>query len=79
MMDEVFGKRSPLDSVLKMENMMRCCKSNHDSMHWCMQTMADQVLNRMIKPQEMQPNFLFGAKGQKGNLGCHYRCTTLTN
>lgn len=70
MMDDTFGKRSPIDSVIKLEGMMRCCKSQTDQIHWCLMTMSDLVLNREVRPAEMQPSYLFGAKGpQKGSLG----------
>ena len=48
---------------------MRACRSNVESMEWCMFHMADACLNRLIAPAEMQPNYLFGQKGGKGNLG----------
>jgi hypothetical protein len=70
--DETFGKRSPLDSVLKIEGVMRACRSNAESMQWCMLQMADLCLNRQLVPAEMQPNmpnYLFGVKGGKGNFG----------
>ena len=68
--DETFGKKSPLDSVLKIEGMMRACRSNSESMQWCMLQMADLCLNRCLAPAEMQPNYLFGTKGGgKGNFG----------
>jgi hypothetical protein len=54
--DETFGKRSPLDSVLKIEGVMRACRSNAESMQW-------------MAPAELQPTYLFGAKGGKGNFG----------
>lgn len=69
MTDETFGKRSPLDSVLKIEGVMRACRSNAESMQWCMLQMADLCLNRQVAPAEMQPAYLFGGKGGKGNLG----------
>jgi len=67
--DETFGKRSPLDSVLKIEGVMRACRSNAESMQWCMLQMADLCLNRQLAPAELQPTYLFGAKGGKGNFG----------
>jgi hypothetical protein len=67
--DETFGKRSTLDSVLKIEGVMRACRSNAESMQWCMLQMADLCLNRQMAPAELQPTYLFGAKGGKGNFG----------
>ena len=68
--DETFGKRSPIDSVIKLEGMMRACKSQTDLMEWCLMTMSDLCLNREVRPAEMQPSWLFGQKGsQKGHLG----------
>ena len=69
LIDEVFGKRSPLDSVLKIENVMRSCKSNHDSLVWVLIQMADWCLNRVVQPAEMVPFYLFGKGSQKGKLG----------
>ena len=69
LIDEVFGKRSPLDSVLKIENIMRSCKSNHDSLAWVLVQMADWCLNRVVKPAEMVPFYLFGKGSSKGKLG----------
>lgn len=79
LMDETFGKRSPIDSVIKLEGMMRCCKSQTDLIHWCLMSMSDLVLNREIRPAEMQANFLFGAKGaQKGSPGrIQSRCCSI--
>ena len=69
LIDEVFGKRSPLDSVLKIENIMRSCKSNHDSLAWVLVQMADWCLNRVVQPAEMVPFYLFGKGSSKGKLG----------
>ena len=66
--DEVFGKRGPLDSVLKMESLMRSCKSNTDSLEWTLLMMCDYSLNRFVHPSEMQMRYLFGKGTQKGTL-----------
>lgn len=68
-MDEVFGKLSPLDSVLKLEQIMRTCRSNSDQIEWILIQIGDLCLNRKVAPGEFQPSFLFGGKGQqKGKL-----------
>lgn len=69
--DETFGKRSPLDSVLKIESLMRACRSNAESMEFCMTTMADLCLNRLLQPAELQPSMMSGKGSQKGTLGEH--------
>ena len=68
MADETFGKRGPLDSVLKMESLMRACKSNTSSLEWTLLMMCDYSLNRLVVPSEMQMQYLFGKGTQKGNL-----------
>ena len=68
LIDETFGKRSPLDSVLKMENLMRACKSHHQSL----EHVLDLCLNRVVVPSEMQHLYLFGKGSTKGNLGWQY-------
>ena len=68
LIDETFGKVSPLDSVLKMENVMRCCRSSVESQLFVLSCMADLCLNRIMVPQEMTPNFLFGKGTAKGTL-----------
>eukprot|EP00435_Cladocopium_sp_Y103_P016837 s1739_g4.t1 len=60
LIDECFGKRSPLDSVLKMENLMRTCRSVSNALEHVLFQMADWCLNRLVNPSEMQHMFLFG-------------------
>lgn len=70
LIDECFGKRSPLDSVLKMENLLRSCKSVSNALEHVLLQMADFCLNRQVNPAEMQHMYLFGGKGStKGKLG----------
>ena len=70
LIDECFGKRSPLDSVLKMENLLRSCKSGSNALEHVLLQMADFCLNRQVNPAEMQHMYLFGGKGStKGKLG----------
>lgn len=70
LMDETFGKRSPIDSVVKLESVMRSCRSSCETQKWVLLTMADLCLNRVVSPKEMTLEALFGKSGQKGNLGC---------
>ena len=64
--DETFGKRGPLDSVLKLEMLMRACKSSTGSIEFALLCMCDSCLNRTVVPSEMTPNWLFGKGSQKG-------------
>lgn len=64
--DETFGKRGPLDSVLKLEMLMRACKSSTWSIEFALLCMCDSCLNRTVVPSEMTPNWLFGKGSQKG-------------
>ena len=66
--DETFGKASPLDSVLKIEGIMRACRSSTEQLEWILIQMSDLCLNRQIQPAEMQPFYLFGKGQQKGTL-----------
>lgn len=68
LIDETFGKMSPLDSMLKMEGIMRTCKSNTLSQQWVMITMADLCLNRVMVPQELTPNSSLVSQTKKGSL-----------
>lgn len=69
LMDETFGKCSPIDSVVKLESVMRSCRSSCETQKWVLLTMADLCLNRVVNPKEMTLEALFGKSGQKGNLG----------
>lgn len=66
--DEWFGKKSPLDSLYKLEAASQIVKAQH--MEWVLEVCFDAVTNRVLKASEISITVLSGKnKGQKGTLG----------
>ena len=66
--DEWFGKKSPLDSLYKLEAVSQVVKPQN--LEWVLGVCFDAVTNRVLKASEISITVLSGKnKGQKGQLG----------
>jgi len=69
MSDELFGKKTPMESVYKLLHVTQVAQSDHTMIKWLLNTMFDLVYNNVMKPAEMNGLALFPDKGAKGHLG----------
>ena len=69
--DEVFGKRSPLNSLYKLEGLMQATKNSQQGMREVVKHCFDSALNLSVKAADMSLQALTGRNttGGKGCLG----------
>lgn len=66
--EETFGKRSPFDSIYKLESIIRKSKHCIDRIMWCLSYIIDSCLNQHVRPGEYTLANLSG-KGKKDGIG----------
>ena len=66
--DELFGKRTPIDSVAKLEDLIKIARSDVDSISWLFTSLCDYVLNGVCKVAEMNSSALSGGKSNPKGL-----------
>lgn len=68
--EEHYGKKTPFDSVYKLEHTVRKSDRDASRIMWSLIGIVDCCLNQKVLPQEITVTALTG-KG-KGNKGYHY-------
>ncbi|CAJ1449896.1 unnamed protein product, partial [Effrenium voratum] len=66
--DELFGKRTPIDSVAKLEDLIKIARSDVESISWLFTSLCDYVLNGVCKVAEMNSSALSGGKSNPKGL-----------
>ena len=62
--DEMFGVKSPFDSVYKMQNILRKCKDKSGKVVWIFQAIIDQLKAGIVKVKDLTSTLLFGSGGR---------------
>ncbi len=63
--EEFYGKKSPLDSLYKLQALHQVCKTLAHA-EWCLNYCFDGVLNRALRPSEVSITTLTGQKTALG-------------
>lgn len=66
--EEKFGKRTPFDSIYKLESIIRKSKHCIDRIMWCLSYIVDACVNQHVRPGEYTLSNLSG-KGKKEGFG----------
>ena len=72
--EEHFGKKTPFDSVYKLEHVVRKSDKDFSRINWSLSALIDVVLNLGVAPTELSVSNLTGkSKGNKGQpyQSCH--------
>ena len=65
--EEVFGKKTPWDSVLKLQDLMKKAQRDPDTIDWILTCVNDLVMNKLVGKDELTGPAMTGkSKGGKG-------------